>query len=76
MLPVTAPQPVARKRACLERLRIFCLSPLPTALEIMARMAVPMAPAMLPTSQLTVVVMLTEAVACSPNCPTMAVSTY
>ncbi len=38
--------------------------------------AVPMAPGMLLNSQVTVVVMLTEAVACSPSCPTMAVSTY
>ncbi len=38
--------------------------------------AVPMAPGILFTNQVTLVVMLTDAVACSPSRPTMAVSTY
>ena len=72
----TAPAATASKSACWDSLRTWSSSPAPAAREISTIMAVPMAPGMLLTSQVTVVVVLTAAVACSPSWPTMAVSTY
>lgn len=74
--PSTRPELTARKRACWDSLRISSLSPAPSALEIRIRTAVPMAPGILLISQVIFVVILTAAVAFSPSCPTMDVSTY
>ena len=72
----TAPAATASKSACWDSLRTWSSSPAPAAREISTIMAVPMAPGMLLTSQVTVVVVLTAGGGLLASWPTMAVSTY
>ena len=65
--------PMTIHTAWLEILLTRFLSPLPTALAIRANTPIPMAWGTLFTSHVTVVLTLTDAVACPP---TIAVSTY
>ena len=62
--------------ACADACLAFSLSPAPRACDMYARKPTPMADTVLPTSQLTVVVEPTAAVAAVPREPTIAVSMY
>ena len=72
----TRPETIVYMTSCEETRLILSLSPAPYADETIATTATPIAANMLPISQFTVVVRLTDAVAAAPSRPTMAVSTY
>ena len=74
--PVIIPHTTASISACMEIFLILFSSFAPNAFATIARIAMEIAWGILLTSHVIVVVTLTDAVAASPRCPTMAVSTY
>ena len=70
------PMTTALNTAIIELVLVRSLSPAPYPCEISVRAPMAKEYGSEPTSQVTVVVVLTAAVALSPRCPTIAVSTY
>ena len=74
--PAKSPHAKTKIKICFAIFCKYSLSPLPSAFAVIDNTATPSAAGILFTSHVTVVVTLTDAVAFSPRCPTIAVSTY